>query len=61
MSMKDISLQAIKNRKNEKIKLTDNIIAPTAQAHDLTLVARNTKDFNQINVKILNPFLKEEN
>ena len=54
---KDISLQAIKNK---KIKLADNIIASTAQVYDLTLVTRNTKDFNQINVKILNPFLKEE-
>jgi len=57
---KEISLQAIKNRKHRKIKLADNIITSTTQIHNLTLVTRNTKDFNQIDVKILNPFLKEE-
>ena len=57
---KEISLQAIKNRKNKKIKLADNIIAATTQVYDLILVTRNTKDFNQIDIKILNPFLKEE-
>jgi predicted nucleic acid-binding protein len=57
---KEISLQAICNRKNKKIKLADNIIAATTQVNSLTLVTRNTKDFNQIDIKILNPFLKEE-
>ena len=57
---KEISLQAIYNRKNKKIKLADNIIAATAQVNSLTLVTRNTKDLNQIDIKILNPFLKEE-
>lgn len=57
---KNISLQAIKNRKSKKIKLADNIIAASTQINNLTLVTRNTKDFNQINIKILNPFLKEE-
>ncbi len=57
---KAISLQAINNRQNKKIKIADNIIASTAQVNNLTLVTRNTKDFNQINVKILNPFLEEE-
>jgi len=57
---KNIALQAIKNRKRKKIKLADNIIAATTQISKLTLVTRNTKDFNQIDIKILNPFLKEE-
>ncbi len=57
---KDVSLQAIKNRKDKKIKLADNIIASTAQTNNLTLVTRNTKDFNNIDIKILNPFSKEE-
>lgn len=57
---KNISLQAIKNRKNKKIKLADNIIAATTQVYDLILVTRNTKDFSQIDIKILNPFINEK-
>jgi len=58
---KDIALQAIKNRRNKKIKLADNIIVSTAQVNDLILVTRNTKDFNKIFIKILNPFSTKEN
>ncbi len=56
----NISLQAIKNRAIKKIKIADNIIASTAQVNDLTLVTRNTKDFNSINVKLVDPFEKEK-
>ncbi len=45
--------------KDKKIKLADNIIAATTQVYDLILVTRNTKDFSQIDIKILNPFIKE--
>jgi len=51
-----ISDQAIKNRKIKKIKLPDNIIASTAQVYNHILVTRNIKDFNNINVELLNPF-----
>lgn len=51
-----IALQATANRKSKKIKLADNIIASTAQVYQLLLVTRNTKDFNNINVALLNPF-----
>ena len=57
---KDIVLQAVKNRRNKKIKLADNIIVSTAQVNDLILVTRNTKDFNKIFIKILNPFSTKE-
>jgi predicted nucleic acid-binding protein len=45
----------IKNRKQKKIKLADNIIAATAQTRELTLVTRNTNDFNGLDVKTVNP------
>ena len=53
---KKIALQSIENRKIKKIKLPDNIIVATAQINDLTLVTRNTKDFNFLDIKVLNPF-----
>ena len=34
----------------------DMIIAATAQKHDLTLVTRNTRDFQYCGIALLNPF-----
>ena len=51
-----ISNQAVKNRKIKKIKLPDNLIASTAMVNSLILVTRNVKDFNGLDVKILNIF-----
>ena len=51
-----ISYQAIKNRKVKKIKLPDNIIASTAQVYNSILVTRNVKDFNNLDLEVLNPF-----
>lgn len=36
--------------------VADSQIAATALCHNLTLVTRNTKDFAQTGVKLLNPF-----
>ena len=55
----DIAMQCIKNRRVKKIKLADNIIASTVMVYDYTLVTRNTKDFNGLELKIINPFLQE--
>lgn len=54
--------QEIKNktaelRKAYAIKLPDAIIAATAMVNDLTLISRNTKDFNKIEkLSLVNPF-----
>lgn len=50
------SEQAIVNRKSTRIKLPDNIIASTAQVNNLTLVTRNVKDFEMLDISLLNPF-----
>jgi len=44
----DIEKQTILIRKTHKIKLPDAIIAATAIKHQLTLVTRNSSDFNKI-------------
>jgi predicted nucleic acid-binding protein len=43
-------------RKKKRIKLPDAIISATAISKDLQLVTRNISDFENIDVKILNPF-----
>ncbi|MCX8123675.1 MAG: PIN domain-containing protein [Spirochaetes bacterium] len=52
----EIALQALKNRKRKKIKIADNIIASTAQVHNLILVTRNVEDYKSLKLKIINPF-----
>ena len=47
----------IELRKRKKIKLPDAIIAATALAHNLTLISRNTKDFEDISgLTCINPY-----
>jgi len=36
--------------------MADNIIAATAQVHNLILISRNIDDFKALDVTILNPF-----
>jgi predicted nucleic acid-binding protein len=43
-------------RKKRRIKLPDAIIAATAISKNLQLVTRNVEDFENIDVKIANPF-----
>lgn len=53
---KAIAIQCLKNRQQRKIKIPDNLIASTAQANNLTLVTRNTDDFKNLDIKIINIF-----
>ena len=49
--------QAMKLRQLRKITLADALVAATALVYNLTLVTRNTKDFDWIpNLSLLNPF-----
>src|SRR4051812_39582986 len=53
-----VILATIRLHQKNKIKLPDAIIAATALAHNLTLISRNTKDFEKIEgLKTLNPFI----
>ena len=45
---------AINTYRNKKVKMADNLIGSTAKLHDLTLVTRNTDDFKNMNLNILN-------
>ena len=43
-------------RKGHLLPLLDGMIAATALRHDLTVATRNTGDFQQAGVKVLDPF-----
>ncbi len=50
-------LKAIEIRKAYKTKLPDAIIAATALVNKLTIITRNTKDFDKIEgLEVLNPY-----
>lgn len=53
---KAIAIQCLKNRKKRKIKLPDNLIASTAQIFDLVLVTKNTVDFKNLELKVIDIF-----
>lgn len=53
----DIVNSTIEIRKAYKTKLPDAIIAATALVNKLTIITRNTKDFNKIEgLEVLNPY-----
>ncbi len=45
---------AINTYRSKKVKIADNLIGSTAMLHNLTLVTRNTDDFKNMNLKLLN-------
>jgi predicted nucleic acid-binding protein len=54
-----IKLKTADIRKQHKVKLPDAIIAATALVYDLTLITRNTKDFENIpGLASVNPWEK---
>ncbi len=53
---KEIAEQAVVNRKSKKIKVPDNIIASTAQVHDLILITRNSSDFLSLDLDVIDIF-----
>jgi predicted nucleic acid-binding protein len=42
--------------KGRVVKVADGLIAATALHHDLTIVTRNVKDFQQLGVAVPNPW-----
>lgn len=55
---KSIAIQCLNNRKKRKIKIPDNFIVSTAQSNHLILVTRNSDDFKNFDVELLNLFEK---
>lgn len=52
-----VILKAIEIRKATKTKLPDAIIAATVLVHKLTLITRNTKDFEKVSgLEVMDPY-----
>ncbi len=49
-------LMAVAKRSGRGMSSMDGLIAATAIAHDLTLATRNIKDFEGLNIKLLDPW-----
>ncbi len=42
---------------HQRLPISDGLLAATALVHDLTLVTRNTRDFERSGARLLNPFV----
>lgn len=56
LKIADMWGQLQSKNKGHTLPAIDGLIAATAQVHNLTLVTRNTKDFNNVSISILNPW-----
>lgn len=57
----EVLAHAVKFRQMKKMTLGDALVAGTALTHNLTLITRNTKDFDWIDeLTLLNPFADDE-
>lgn len=50
-------LQANAVQTGRQLPVMDSLLAATALAHNLTIVTRNTSDFESVDVHLLNPWL----
>ena len=50
-------LRGLLRKKGVSRSQADMLIAATAQQHQLTVVARNTKDFEDCGIPLLNPYV----
>ena len=55
----DVALQCAALHVPDPKSERDALIAATALAHVMTLVTRNTKDFERMGVKLLNPWVED--
>lgn len=49
-------LRVLAKKNGRTLHLADSLIAGTAQTHNLSIATRNTKDFADLGVKLINPF-----
>ena len=49
-------LRAMRERNGRPVSLPDAMIAAICLAHDATLATRNTRDFDGLDLKLVNPF-----
>ena len=56
ISKKSAYFRAEMYKKGKVLHVADSIIAATAERYHLTLATRNVKDFQHLEIKILNPF-----
>jgi hypothetical protein len=57
VSLRWARLVAQLTRKGQALPLLDSMIAATALHHGLTVVTRNTRDFQRAGVRVLDPFV----
>ena len=50
------AIQGEAERQGNRQPVVDSLIAATAMAHNLTLVTRNTSDFDRCSVRLFNPW-----
>lgn len=50
-------LRVLAREQGKTLHLADSLIAGTAQAHNLAVATRNTKDFDGLQIDVFNPFL----
>lgn len=52
------SMRADAKKKGKVVHVIDSLIGATAYANGLTVITRNEKDFEELHVSVINPWLK---